>query len=115
MYHAQSKETDMNCKPEVDAHTEECIKGTAPCDAEMERWSAEAYAEMDAEAARDEYEDDRLERTRAGSALQGVCKDCGNGTLNNDLNPAFGYNGDEDQPYNTYACIACGSTHLDIF
>jgi hypothetical protein len=70
---------------------------------------AEAYAEMDAEAARDEYEDDRLESTRAGSALQGVCKDCGNGTLNNDLNPAFEFNGDEG-----LACKNCGSTHLDI-
>lgn len=39
--------------------------------------------------------------------LQGVCKDCGNGTLNNDLNPAFEL---EDYPH----CLACGSTHLDI-
>jgi len=48
--------------------------------------------------------------------IQGVCKDCGNGTLNNDLNPAFGEqaDGNEDQPYNTYACLRCGSTHLDI-
>ena len=63
-----------------------------------------------------DYEDDRGERSRAGQALQGVCKDCGNGTLNNDLNPAFveQADGDENQPYNTYACRACSSTHLDI-
>lgn len=48
--------------------------------------------------------------------LQGTCKDCGAGTLNNNLNPAFEEqaDGNEDQPYNTYACIRCGSTHLDI-
>ena len=56
-----------------------------------------------------DYEDDRLESTRAGSALQGVCKDCGSGTLNNDLNPAFGFTA-EDGLY----CNYCGSTHLDI-
>jgi hypothetical protein len=53
-------------------------------------------------------EDDRGERTRAGEALQGVCKDCGNGTLNNDLNPAFSEDGDE------LHCMACSSRHLDI-
>ena len=62
-----------------------------------------------------DYEDDRLESTRAGSALQGVCKDCGNGTLNNDLNPAFEFNGDEGfADGDTLACNCCGSTHLDI-
>ena len=55
-----------------------------------------------------DYEDDRGERTRAGQALQGVCKDCGNGTLNNDLNPAFSEDGDE------LHCMACSSRHLDI-
>ena len=41
--------------------------------------------------------------------LQGVCKDCSNGTLNNDLSPAFHDNG-ADQ----IVCDKCGSTHLDI-
>ena len=41
-------------------------------------------------------------------SVQGVCKDCGNGTLNNELNPAFDFNG------NDFYCIDCGSTHLDL-
>ena len=57
-----------------------------------------------------EYEDDRGEPTRAGSALQGVCKDCGNGTLNNDLHITFV----ESDGGAGLACAACGSTHLDI-
>jgi hypothetical protein len=44
--------------------------------------------------------------------LQGVCKDCGNGTLNNELNPAFeiieGYYGP------TAGCLNCGSMHVDV-
>jgi hypothetical protein len=55
------------------------------------------------------YEDDRIERTRAGQALQGVCKDCYSGSLNNGLNPAFGFT-EEDTVY----CLNCGSTHLDL-
>jgi hypothetical protein len=39
---------------------------------------------------------------------QGVCKDCGNGTLNNRLNEAFDYNG------NGVYCLDCGSSHVDI-
>lgn len=47
--------------------------------------------------------------------IQGVCKDCGNGTLNNELNPAFAYNGDEEfAGGDVLACNRCGSTHLDI-
>ena len=62
-----------------------------------------------------DYEDDRGERSRAGQALQGVCKDCGNGTLNNDLNPAFEFNGDEDfAGGDTLVCNRCGRTHLDV-
>ena len=60
-----------------------------------------------------DYEDDRLESTRAGSALQGVCKDCGNGTLNNDFCEAFVLVSDNDDN-EFYACKACGSTHLDL-
>jgi hypothetical protein len=54
----------------------------------------------------DEALNDACERLN-DPPLQGVCKDCGNGTLNNDLNPAFEL---EDYPH----CLACGSTHLDI-
>ena len=60
-------------------------------------------------AHNEDYEDDRGERSRAGSALQGVCKDCGNGTLNNSISAAFGSY--EDGPL---VCLVCGSTHLDI-
>ena len=60
-----------------------------------------------------EYEDDRLERTRASSALQGVCKDCQAGTMNNDFYEAFVYvSGNDDNEF--LACNRCGSTHLDI-
>lgn len=47
-------------------------------------------------------------------ALQGICRDCGNGTLNNKLNPVFellASDGCEDEELR---CIACGSVHLDI-
>jgi len=47
--------------------------------------------------------------------LQGVCKDCGNGTLDNDLNPAFellSSDGVEDSE--ELRCMRCGSTHLDL-
>ena len=63
----------------------------------------------------DDYEDDRGERTVAGEVIQGVCKDCGNGSLNNLLSPAFGYNGDDDfAGGDTLVCLQCGSTHLDL-
>ena len=59
-------------------------------------------------------DDDRIEQSRAGQ-LQGVCKDCGNGSLNNLLSPAFGYNGDDDfAGGDTLVCLQCGSTHLDL-
>jgi hypothetical protein len=41
--------------------------------------------------------------------LQGTCKDCGNGTLNNDLNPAFTTDGTDE-----LHCMQCGSSHVDI-
>lgn len=48
--------------------------------------------------------------------LQGVCKECGNGTLNNNLNPAFkildGYGAFEDESY--IVCRRCGSHHVDV-
>lgn len=40
--------------------------------------------------------------------IQGVCKDCGNGTLNNMLNLAFVL-GEDD----AIECNRCGSTHVD--
>lgn len=40
--------------------------------------------------------------------LQGICKDCGNGTLNNSLHPAFTLN------ENGWRCNKCYSIHLDI-
>jgi hypothetical protein len=47
--------------------------------------------------------------------IQGVCKDCGNGTLNNDLAPAFVLNGDEGfAGGDVLVCNRCGGTHLDI-
>ena len=53
-------------------------------------------------------EDLRLEDEQREPSIAGVCKDCGNGTLNNILNPAF-YEGDEG-----LECFHCGSTHVDI-
>ena len=44
-------------------------------------------------------------------SIQGVCKDCGNGTLNNDLNPAFGISEDDDD---LMTCLYCNSSHVDI-
>ena len=44
----------------------------------------------------------------------GVCKDCGNGTLNNNLNPAFEEYGDDCGGDPVLVCNRCGSTHLDI-
>jgi hypothetical protein len=47
--------------------------------------------------------------------LQGVCKDCGNGTLNNDLNPAFELVAfDEADGEAGWLCNRCGSDHLDL-
>ena len=61
-------------------------------------------------------EDDRGERSRAGQALQGVCKDCHAGTLNNDLYEVFHLVSDNDDNDDNefYACKNCGSTHLDL-
>jgi len=47
------------------------------------------------------------------SLVQGVCKDCGNGTLNNYLVPAFEeiVNDVDDVEFR---CNRCGSDHLDL-
>ena len=42
---------------------------------------------------------------------QAVCKDCGNGTLNNELNTQFEIV--EIHGYETAACVRCGRTHVD--
>lgn len=36
-----------------------------------------------------------------------VCKDCGNGTMNNMVNTQFELDGD------AAVCVRCGSTHVD--
>jgi ribosomal protein L32 len=45
--------------------------------------------------------------------LQGICKDCGNGTLNNNTNPAFDVASNDDGD-EILVCNRCGSTHLDV-
>lgn len=50
----------------------------------------------------------------AVSNSQGVCKDCGNGTLNNELNPAFDYVYDERNDVDVLVCTACGSSHVEV-
>ena len=60
------------------------------------------------------YETPDVDRERM-PPLQGVCKDCGNGTLNNELNRAFVFNGDEGfDDEGVLSCARCGSTHLDV-
>jgi hypothetical protein len=46
--------------------------------------------------------------------IQGVCKDCGNGTLNNELYPAFELLSSDGLEELELRCIRCGSTHLDV-
>ena len=57
------------------------------------------------------YETPDVDRERMPT-VQGVCKDCGNGTLNNELYTAFELHEDEEGN-ETLACKRCGSTHLD--
>ena len=37
----------------------------------------------------------------------GICKDCGAGTMSNDLNTQFELDG------GSAVCVSCGSTHID--
>jgi hypothetical protein len=53
------------------------------------------------------YETPDVDRERMPS-VQGVCKDCNAGTLNNELNPAF------DLYDEGITCTRCGSSHVDI-
>ena len=46
--------------------------------------------------------------------LQGVCKDCGNGTLNNELNPAFDVEDDGEGDGLQITCNRCHSRHVDV-
>jgi hypothetical protein len=44
---------------------------------------------------------------------QAICKDCGNGTLNNELNPQFGLADNLANESEVAVCLRCGSTHID--
>ncbi len=62
-------------------------------------------------------EDLRLEEEQREALvyLQGVCRDCSNGTLNNNLNPAFNIDSDNEiDGFSVVSCNRCGSTHVDI-
>jgi uncharacterized Zn finger protein len=59
------------------------------------------------------YETPDIDRERMPS-VQGVCKDCGNGTLNNELNPAFELLSSDGLDELELRCMQCGSVHLDI-
>ena len=47
-------------------------------------------------------------------SLQGVCKDCGAGTLNNRLNPTFTSDVGDDGYVLAVSCLRCGSDHVDV-
>ena len=46
--------------------------------------------------------------TNVQGYLQVICKDCGNGTLNNELNEAF------EIVCGRVQCLNCGSAHVDV-
>jgi hypothetical protein len=54
--------------------------------------------------------------TEFNSRVAGICKECGNATLNNDRLPAFrllqGFDEHEDECY--LVCMMCGSHHVDL-
>lgn len=56
------------------------------------------------------------QQEESNSNFAGICKECGNGTLNNLRAPAFkelqGYDEFEDECY--LVCLACGSHHVDV-
>ncbi len=41
-----------------------------------------------------------------------ICKDCGNGTLNGELNPQFELT--EVHGYETVVCLRCHRSHVDV-
>jgi len=69
----------------------------------FQEWMEHKQETDEASPAEDDplYEYDTLD-------VQGVCKDCNSGTLNNRLHEAFDFNGNE------VYCLNCGSTHLDL-
>ena len=69
-------------------------------------WCGDCGKELVEPYVEDEPEEEDEDETPA--PLQGICKDCGNGTLNNSLHPAFTLN------ENGWRCNKCYSIHLDI-
>lgn len=55
-----------------------------------------------------------LDTVDHGEVLSGVCKDCGNGTLNNLTNPAFEFVSYDSEEGEHVVCNKCGSQHLDL-
>jgi hypothetical protein len=114
---------DLDGKAYEDYYCGECVEATV----EGPKLTDEAYAAMawaDIDAALEEplneacerlndCDDDRIEQSRAGEVIQGVCKDCQSGTLNNLLEQAFVYVSDNDD--NEFlVCKNCGSQRLDL-
>jgi len=44
---------------------------------------------------------------------QAICKDCGNGTLNNAINEQFGLADGLENESEVAVCLRCGSTHVE--
>src|ERR1039458_7824432 len=65
------------------------IAYTLENDFEEGLWCDDCGKELVEPYVEDEPETDEDEDTSEPLPLQGVCKDCYNGTLNNELNPAF--------------------------
>jgi ribosomal protein L32 len=42
-----------------------------------------------------------------------ICKDCGNGTMNNRINTRFGLADGLENESEVAVCLSCGSTHID--
>jgi hypothetical protein len=51
--------------------------------------------------------------TEFNPRIAGICKDCGNATLNNDRLPAFEIL-DENEFECQMTCLRCGSHHVDV-
>lgn len=89
-----TKDSDNGEEPAAHfVHYEGPSEFCAECNAEVES----AYGDLEEET-----------EEPATVPLQGVCKDCGHGTLNNNLSPAF------EEWQGVIACIDCHSTHVDI-
>jgi hypothetical protein len=44
---------------------------------------------------------------------QAICKDCGNGTLNNAINEQFGLADNLRNESEVAVCLKCGSSHIE--